>query len=233
MRKIPGALFVLLLLALAGTAQERPRENLIDVTAEGQFEADPDLAVLSFQVQGRDRDLRKAYAAAQQQADQVRDLLRRDGIPPQQTQLGNYEVQPNYDWRNRRLIDYTVATWLRLELNDFAKLGPLVEAAGQQGLPALSNISFELKNQDDAKGRAVASAYAKARLEADALARAAGARLGDLVGASIEMPEPIRPMPRMMAMATAAQAGPPPTAEFTPQRITVTAHVTATFRLLR
>ena len=95
-------------------------------------------------------------------------------------------------------------------------------------------LNYTLENMDQAKDRSVEDAYRRARNSADTLARASGRTLGDLSYASVDTFEATRPvMPRAMrSMAAVANAGPPaPTEEFTPQTVTVTAHVNVLFNL--
>lgn len=202
--------------------------DTIDVSVQGRFEAQPDTAVLGFDIHGQDRDLKKAYAQAQQQAEQVRVLLRQQGIAADEAQLGSYQVQPNIDWRTHKLIDYTVAAHVEVDLKDFAKIGPLVDAAGQAGLPAFDRVSFELKNMQKAREQAIADGYRKALAEAQQLAQLAQRRIQKLQYASVDVAEPGPVFPRPVMMARAA-AAPAPTEPFTPQKITVTAQVRASF----
>ena len=95
------------------------------------------------------------------------------------------------------------------------------------------NTHILLENIDEAKTKAVADAYRRARASAQALATAAGRVLGELSYASVDTSENIRiyaPMQRkggpMVAMEAVA-----PTAEFTPQEVTVTSHVNAMFMM--
>ena len=77
-------------------------------------------------------------------------------------------------------------------------------------------------------------AYRRARQSANAVATAGGRALGELSYASVDTFEnirPIRPLARMGAVAARAEAAPAPTEEFTPQSVTVTAHVNAVFTL--
>jgi len=79
----------------------------------------------------------------------------------------------------------------------------------------------------------VADAYRRARASAQSLANASGRTLGELSYASVDTQENIRiyaPMRRMIPMAAAMQA-PAPTEEFSPQNVTITAHVNAVFEL--
>jgi uncharacterized protein YggE len=85
---------------------------------------------------------------------------------------------------------------------------------------------------DEAKSKAVEDAYRRARASAETLAHASGRALGELSYASVDTFENPRPVPRMSRpMAMRAEAAAPPTEEFTPQNVTVTAHVNALFIL--
>jgi uncharacterized protein YggE len=93
-------------------------------------------------------------------------------------------------------------------------------------------LSYTLENIDEAKSKAVEDAYRRALRSADAIARASGRTVGELSYASVDTFENQRvPVPRMRAMAAMAPSAPAPTEEFTPQNVTVTAHVNALFNL--
>jgi hypothetical protein len=66
------------------------------------------------------------------------------------------------------------------------------------------------------------------------VAKAGGRALGELAYAAVDTIEPIRPMYAPMARSAMAGAAKPmaaPTEEFSPQKITVTARVSAVFGL--
>ena len=201
----------------------------VQVAAQGEFKAAPDTAVVSFEIHGQDRTLDKAYAAAQAQAEAVRNLLRAGGIAPEQAHLEGYSVVPNMDWERHILVDYSVNSNLRVNLSDFKQLGPLIDRAGAQGQEALRGVSFQLLHPEAAKQRAIVDAFTKARAEAEALATAAGRHLGALQSATVDVSD-YQPGPRpMMAMAAARSSA--PTDSFTPDQIQITAHVQALFHL--
>ncbi len=211
-------------------AQVAPPPDSVQVTAQGEFKAAPDTAVVTFNIHGEDRSLKKAYAAAQAQAEEVRGMLRSSGIAPEHAKLESYSVVPNMDWNRHVLVDYSVNTAMRVELTDFSQIGPLIDRAGTQEQDALRGVTFELLHQAAAKEKAVADAYANARAEAEALAAAAGRRLGALSSATVDVTN-YQPGPHpMMAMAAARSAA--PTDNFTPDQVQITAHVQALFRLM-
>lgn len=234
MRSFAVAALTLLVAGLATAQQRLPPPLTVAVSAQGQYEADPDTANLTFNISAQDQRVARAYSQAQRQTENLRQLLRQNGVGLSQVRLSGYQVQPQMDWKSRKITGYEVAVQLRAQLTDFSKIGPILDQAGSQGLPVAQDVQFTLRNEQTAKNAAVAAGFRQARAEALALAAAAGERLGALRSASVDVPEPIRPMVRFsMAQASAlASAPPPPTASFSPQLITVTASIHAVFDLL-
>lgn len=70
-------------------------------------------------------------------------------------------------------------------------------------------------------------------MSADTVAQLSGRVLGELSYASVDTFENVRPIPvvRPMAMSRSQPEATPPTQEFTPGNVTVTAHVNAVFNL--
>jgi len=221
------------LFAQAPTINAAP--NTMFTGADGKFESAPDTALVQFNISAQADDAKSAYDLASKQAEQVRQIMRNNAIDPKTAQLGGYAIEPMYDWKTakRRLIGYRVSTSVTLKLKDFAKIGPITQQLADAAVSESQSLSYTLDNMDEAKTKAVEDAYRRARASADALARAAGRAIGDLSYASVDTFDnvrPIMPMPRMMAMK--AEAAPPaPTEGFSPQTVTVTAHVNALFSL--
>jgi len=231
------ALFILA--ASASLAQDHPavsaQANSVYVGADGKFEAAPDTAQIQFNVSVQDDTSQVAYQRASKNVDQVRQVLRNNGIDPKTAAIGFLSVQPVYEWRpKQRVIGYRVTTDVTLKLKDFSKVGPITQQLAEANVSETQTLSYTLENIDEAKNKAVEDAYRRARNSADTLARSAGRSVGELSYASVDTFEnPRLVMPRMAhPMAAMATAGPPaPTEEFTPQTVTVTAHVNALFGL--
>lgn len=233
------SLLAILLAAIAIAAQEHPTlnapPNTVYVGADGKFEAAPDTAVIQFNISVQEDSSQAAYEHESREVEQVRQILRNNGIEPKAANLGFLSVQPQYDWKNARhkVIGYRVTTDVTLKLKDFSKVGPVTQQLADANVSETQTLNYTLENVDDAKNKAVEDAYRRARNSAETLARASGRILGELSYASVDTFEAPRPIPRMArAMAAAAApAPPPPTEEFTPQNVTVTAHVNALFNL--
>ncbi len=222
-----------LLVAQAPTVNAAP--NTLFTGADGKFESAPDTALVQFNISAQADNAKAAYDQAAKQAEQVRQIMRDNAIDPKTAQINSYSIEPVYDWKNpkRKLIGYRASTSVTLKLRDFAKIGPITQQLADSAVSESQSITYTLDNMDEAKSKAVEDAYHRAHASAEALAKAAGRTLGELSYASVDTYEnvrPMAPMPRVMAMKAEATA-PAPTEEFTPQTVTVTAHVNALFNL--
>jgi len=221
-------------------AQERERgviPNTVLVGADGKYEADPDTVLVQFNISAQNDTLQAASDRAKQAAQQVRDLLQKNGLDPKLAQIGQFVVSPVYDYKNpkRKLVGYRVNSSISIKFKDFAKVGPLTDDLFNLDVTDSQSVSYILEDMNAAKVKAVEDAMQKTRQLAKAVADSSGHALSTLSYASVDVSEPgpiIRPM--MMKAAPAAfgaAAPPPPTDEFTPQKITVNAHVNALYNM--
>lgn len=221
--------------AFAQAPATNVQPNTVYTGADGKYETAPDTALIQFNINAQADNAKDAYAQAQKQAEQVRQIMRSNGIDPKTAEVGFYSIQPMYDWKNpkTKVIAYRVSTSVTLKLKDFTKIGPITQQLADAAVSDSQSVSYTLDNIDEAKVKAVEDAYRHARANAEGLARIAGRTLGELSYASVDTFENIRPVPfptqRMAAMK--AEAAPAPTEQFSPQNVTVTAHVNALFNL--
>lgn len=232
-------LMTALLLACAAGAQEKPASsmlaNTIYVGADGKYEASPDTAIIQFNISAQEAKSEAAYQRAAQAAEQVRQVLRANGVDPAAAEIGYFSLEPVYDYRDpkRKLVGYRVNTAATLKLRDFSKIAPIVQQLAEIDVTANQNLNYTLEKIDSAKKLAVEDGLRRARELAGAAAAAGGRAVAELSSASVDVFEPVVPIRAlgMRKMSAEAAAPAPPTAEFTPQKITVTAHVNALFLL--
>lgn len=230
---------VMLLLAAPAGAQEHPavtaQPNTIYVGADGKYESAPDTVLVQFNISAQEETAKAAYERASRAAEQIRQILRSNGIEPKSAEISFFSLDPVYDYRSpkRKLIGYRVNSSVRLQLKEFSKVAPIVSQLSDLDVTANQSISYTLEDMDAAKLKAAEDAYRRARAEAAAVAGAAQRTLGTLSYASVDTFEQVRMVAPMMerAMGAAMAAPPPPTEQFTPQKITVTAHVNALFTM--
>lgn len=208
--------------AAASAAAQQPMSHMgppmpPQIVAGGQGEArvTPDRATISIGVETR------AQTAAQASADNARrqravlDTLRALGIPAAQISTTGYNVYPERVYnpergdREPRITGYVVHNTVRVEVRSIDQVGRVIDASLAKGANAINALEFSASNMDDARRTALESAIRKAKGDAEAMARAAGGQLGELLELT-SMPTPEPPRPYMAMAARAEQAADTP-----------------------
>jgi uncharacterized protein YggE len=232
--------FVCILGMITASAQTSPQvqaqANTIFAGADGKFESAPDTALLQFDIASQQDTARAAYDKVAAAADRVRLVLKNNGIDPKAAQVGFYSVQPMFDYKNpkNKVIGYRVVTHVTLKVHDFGKVGGLIEQTAEIEGGESQSLTYTLEDTEPAKAKAAEDAFRRARNEAGAVAAAGGRTLGELLYASVDVNQqvivPVRMMSRAATGAAMAEQA-PPTAGFSPQNVTINAHVNAMFAL--
>src|SRR3954465_3336548 len=158
----------LLVLTVSAAAQNPPtvnaQTNTVFVSAEGKYEAVPDTAMVQFMISAQEAIAKDAYSHASQEAEQLRQILRTNGIDPKSAEIGFFSLQPVYDYRSpkRKVVGYRVTTSVSLKLKDFAKVGPIVGSIGEQDWAENVALNYTLDDIDAAKLHAVDDAFQRA-----------------------------------------------------------------------
>jgi len=180
----------------------------VSVSGQGEVHAQPDRAHVVLGVEARKPTLDEARAQVTRGVEAVLKLTRDLKIDPKDVQATRFTVQPEYDWNNqkhtRNLLGYYVTRQVQIELKDLEKLGTLIERAVDAGANQISDPALDSSRRHDLEREALAKAVEDARLNAETLARAAGAKLGAVrtLSSSSGIVAPPIPM-RVMAMKAA------------------------------
>src|SRR6266487_6856430 len=211
MKKLVLGALIAISVFQSATAQEHPsvtaQPNTVFVGADGKYEAGPDTAVIDFAISAQEENSAGAYARASKSAEEVRQILRTNGVDPKSAQIGYFAIQPVYDYKTpkRKLVGYRVNSNVSVKLKDFAKIGPILQQLATADITDSQQLNYTLEDKDAAKSKAVEDAYRHARDSAEAVAHAGARNVGDLIYASVdtfENPLPVRPM----VMAAAPRA---------------------------
>jgi uncharacterized protein YggE len=179
-----------------------------------------------FAVETRASTAAKAGADNATRQKAVIEALRKQGLGEGQISTTGYSVAPEmrYDGKQPQVVGYVARNTVRAEVAKMDQVGALIDASLAAGANVVSSLRFYSSKSDEARKIALADAVAKARSDAEAMAKAAGGSLGTLLELSTS--GSVRPMGEEFAMARMAAADATPT-PIEPGEQTMTVFVSA------
>src|SRR5437016_13212984 len=155
-------LLVFLFAPLIAVAQNPELKFIADslvVQADGTYDADPDLATLTFQIFAQDKDIKRAYETATRSMLRIVDIAQRNGLAKDDIRSGVLTVSPIYEGdRKKKARSYYVQGQEVLKVRDFAKIGLILDASVEDGATDLRSLTYSLADDESAKKKAVAEA---------------------------------------------------------------------------
>jgi len=163
-------------------------------SGRGEVEAKPDRASLEFTVETRASSAATASAETGRRQRVVLDTLQRIGITVDQIQTASLQVTPEVVYpgpgQAPRVTGYVARNSVHVEVQKLDQIGTLVDAALGKGATGVSGLNFYSSKSAELRRDALARAVTAARLDAEAMARAAGYQLGALIEVSTGAAEP-------------------------------------------
>src|SRR5437879_919465 len=222
---------LLLALVAGSAAAEAPARAVtpqIVTQGTGEVRVMPDRAIVRFGVQLDAADARTAQGRVSEAMQGVIQALRRLNIPENRIGTERLGLSPVYEQPppgregRPRLAGYRAANVVRVELDDLARLGPVIDAAVGAGANEVQGIQFAVASEAPYRTQALRKASAEARTKAQAIAEALGVHLGTLLEAS-EGGVEVTPPPSVFFYRGANAGTPIQPGEMT-VRATVTVH---------
>ena len=167
----------------------------------------------------------------------VTEALLAAGVRREELAGSRLNVGPRWMWdqptRQQKRAGYEATNTVRVETDQLDKIGVYLDAALNAGATDVSDVSFSSKNSDAARHQALTEAVANARADAEAMARAGGGSLGELMLLSTE-PTNMQPGIAVEEIVVTASRRRQETVstDVTPSQIKVTARVVARWRFL-
>ena len=186
----------------------------IVVAGRGEVQVTPDRATIQISVQTK---ATTAAAAADENANKqaaVIQALRALGLGVNQISTTGYNIYPEQRYAPDKepvVIGYNVTNTLAVDVRKLTQVGPVIDAALSKGANMITSLQFYATNTEAARRTAITSAIEKARLDAEAAAKAAGGTIGTLLEINIGAYYPPPPRPMMRLDTTIARADQAPT----------------------
>jgi uncharacterized protein YggE len=185
----------------------------IATSGVGEARISPDRATIFIGVQTKATTAAAAGTENARRQRAILDTLKAMGLTSEQLSTANYSVSPEMQYSPNgttppRVTGYTVSNTVRAEVRRLDDVGKVIDAALAKGANEISSLQFFSSKADSVRRVALSVAVMNARADAEALARAAGGSLGQLLELSTSE-SPSRPVPIVMArMAEAKQSTP-------------------------
>ncbi len=94
---VVAAVLLAPLFAVAQAPEPKFIADTLVVQAEGTYEADPDLATMTFKIFSQEKELRRAYDTAAQSMQRIVDLAEKNNLKKEEIVSGVLTVSPFYE----------------------------------------------------------------------------------------------------------------------------------------
>lgn len=242
---IAGVVVLLASLVLVGctgsaaqpvTVNTNGQQQGIWVTGEGKVTVTPDVAIISVGIQSQETTVAAAQAKAAAAMDQLMQALKAQGVADKDIQTTSFYISQvtRYDNSTQQQIvtGYMVSNSVTVKIRDVKKAGTTIDAVAEAGgdLTRINGITFTVddptNSYNDARGKAIDNAVAKAKQMADK----AGVKLGKII--YITENNYYTPVYQSLDMkATAGAPAPAVSTSVSPGELTVTTTVQITYAI--
>lgn len=180
---------------------ESAAQPSISVSATGAVSAAPDRATVTAGIVSEGKTAREAMINNATQMTSVFEQLEAAGIKKQNIQTSQLSLQPRYDYRDRnapKIANYEARNTVTAKSEDLDSVGAMLDALVKAGVNNINGVQFSISDPKTALSEAREKAIKEAREKAEAMASAAGVKLGPLLDINENN---FNPSPRPMMMS--------------------------------
>lgn len=197
-----GVAIIIVLLILAYTAVSYVKTysqsiqpssfRSFSVSAEGKVVAVPDVAQFSFGVKTEGGlNIADLQTENTKKVNEAINFVKSNGVDSKDIKTANYSLDPRYQYYScpksggacppPEIVGYTVSQTVLVKIRDFKKIGDILAGVVKNGANEVSSLSFTIDDQTLVQDQARNEAIAKAKVRAQAVAKAGGFHLGRLL----------------------------------------------------
>ncbi len=184
-------------------------QRTLSTTGEGIATAAADIAAIDMQVSAENSAAGAAKHSVDQDINAALAAMTKLGIARKDMIATTLRLNPVYQYDNqtRTFSGYQATRDLRVNLRDLELLDKVLEGATAAGINNIHTISLKSSKEDELRTQAFQAAIADSQRKADILAKAYGAKLGNIVNISYSNPTPPVVMESGMAMMKVMDQG--------------------------
>ena len=162
------------------------QRDTIAISAEGKVTAKPDIAAISAGVMTEKKTVVDAQKENTAKMNAIVAKIKSFGVADDDIKTTNYSIYPQYDWIDNRQVErgFQVSQNVEVKVRDLAKIGDILAAVGELGANQVGGVTFTIDEPEELRQQARLKGLEAAKRKAQALAEAAGVKLGKVVGFS-------------------------------------------------
>src|SRR5215207_1018483 len=181
---------LLVLLAAAVSAQEKPEPPHVTVAGEAELNIAPDEVRFDVTLQHFGKELKAAKTQTDERLKGLIALAKKHGVAESDTQTDYVKVEPRFKGNDdsKAFLGYWVRKDLVFTLRDVARAEGLLSEVLDYGVWRINSISFSTSQMRKHRDQARAMAMKAAQEKAAALAGAVGQKIGRAITIEEEVP---------------------------------------------
>ncbi|BBH23131.1 hypothetical protein Back11_44760 [Paenibacillus baekrokdamisoli] len=162
------------------------QKSTITVNGKGELQAAPDVAIVNVAVETRALTAKEAQSKNAVEFAGIKKLLFDTyKMASKDVQTVGFYVQPEYTYNNTdgtsKVKGYLATHSLQIKTRDLDGIGKLLDALSVSGANRIDGVQFDTEKQDEYELQTLDKAMANAKAKAQALAKAAGKQLKDVI----------------------------------------------------
>lgn len=160
--------------------------DTIAIGAEGKVTALPDIASLSVGVTAEKKTVAEAQKETTEKMNAIVAKIKELGVAAEDIKTVDYSIYPQYDWVDERQVErgFRVTQAVEVKVRDLTKIADTLSAVGALGANQVGGVTFTIDDPEELRQQARLKGLEAAQRKAQALADAAGVKLGRVVGFS-------------------------------------------------
>src|SRR5688572_20860715 len=209
---LPVLAVLTLLLEPVAHAQTTEPSSIV-VSGEGVVKVTPDQAWVRIGTESRSKNSKEAQQRNAEVMAAVQQKLTALGIQKDAVKTVGIDLQPEFDYNNGRqtLRGYVARNTIEVRIDDFAKVGDVLDAAVASGATNVHGLRFDVKNRDNVEDQALARAVASGLVKAQTIAGAAKRSIDRVIRIEEQFVGDGGPRPMMERAAMSRMAADAPT----------------------
>lgn len=172
------------ILVSAATTSSNTVQAGILTTGDATVSKKPDLAIVSAGVQSQQGTAAAAQSDLAAKTAKLIARIKSLGVSDNDLSTSAYGVGPTYDPTGQSISGYRASEQLEIKWHNVDTVGKTLDAIVQEGGATNISVSFGLADPKAAQSEARSHAIADARSRAQAMATAAGVKLGPVISVS-------------------------------------------------